>query len=157
MLHYYKLFWLNMFKINGRARRKEFWYPVLMNIIISIIGSLLNNALPIPNWFAISVATLFNIASTIAMYTVTVRRNHDIGMTMKFATVIYAITLVVGVSEYAPIHQGIQNISILYAATMLISVVLVVIFMVLCIISIVLCASKGQKEPNQYGENPKYV
>lgn len=157
MFHYYKLFWLNMFKLNGRARRKEFWYPVLMNIIVSIVGSLINNILPLPNWFAISVATIFNIASTIAMFTVTVRRNHDIGMTMKFATVLYGLTVVFSILEFGPVYKGISNIPISEFVSMIIGAIVGIVFIVLCIISIALCATSGQKEPNQYGENPKYA
>ena len=157
MFHYYKLFWLNMFNINGRARRKAFWYPVLMNIIISIVGSLLNSVLPIPNWFALTIAIIFNIATTIGMYTVTVRRNHDIGMTMKFATVLYGLTILFSILEFGPVYQGINNLPIPESIIMAIGGILMVIFVVLCIISIALCATSGQKEPNQYGENPKYT
>ncbi|MCG7337797.1 DUF805 domain-containing protein [Staphylococcus sp. ACRSN] len=157
MFHYYKLFWLNMFKLNGRARRKEFWYPVLMNIIVSIVGSLINNVLALPNWFAISVATIFNIASTIAMFTVTVRRNHDIGMTMKFATVLYGLTIVFSILEFGPVYKGVSSIPIPEFVSMIIGVIVGIVFLVLCIISIALCATSGQKEPNQYGKNPKYA
>ncbi|MGW7968793.1 DUF805 domain-containing protein [Staphylococcus xylosus] len=48
MLHYYKLFWINALNIKGRSRRKEYWYPFLMTVIISVIASILNDVLPVP-------------------------------------------------------------------------------------------------------------
>ncbi len=40
MLHYYKLFWINALNVTGRSRRKEYWYPILMNILLYIVISL---------------------------------------------------------------------------------------------------------------------
>ncbi|PTJ75029.1 DUF805 domain-containing protein, partial [Staphylococcus kloosii] len=89
MLHYYKLYWLNAFKIHGRSRRKEFWYPVLVNIIITIIAGILNSFLPIPKGLSYTIGIIFSIANYIPSFTVMVRRFHDTGMTMKIPMILY--------------------------------------------------------------------
>lgn len=39
LFHSYKLFWLNFFKLNGRSRRRDFWWPFLINSVIEILLS----------------------------------------------------------------------------------------------------------------------
>lgn len=94
MLHYYKLFWLNAFNIHGRSRRKEFWYPILATIIITMLGNLLITVLPIPELITVIVSSIFNIATFIASISVTSRRFHDLNMTMIFPTITYALTFI---------------------------------------------------------------
>ncbi|QRN92280.1 DUF805 domain-containing protein [Mammaliicoccus sciuri] len=87
MVHYYKLFWLNAFNIHGRSRRKEFWYPILATIIITMLGNLLITVLPIPELITVIVSSIFNIATFVAAISVTSRRFHDLNMTMTFPTI----------------------------------------------------------------------
>ncbi|WP_206166915.1 DUF805 domain-containing protein, partial [Mammaliicoccus sciuri] len=93
MLHYYKLFWLNAFNIHGRSRRKEFWYPILATIIITMLGNLLIRLIPIPELITVVISFIFNFATFIASISVTSRRFHDLNMTMTFPTITYALTL----------------------------------------------------------------
>src|SRR5699024_11909549 len=37
MWHYYKLYWKKALEFKGRARRKELWFPFLVNILITIL------------------------------------------------------------------------------------------------------------------------
>ncbi|MEQ5997500.1 DUF805 domain-containing protein [Staphylococcus saccharolyticus] len=43
LFHSYKLFWLNFFKLNGRSRRRDFWWPFLINSVIEILLSAVAN------------------------------------------------------------------------------------------------------------------
>lgn len=58
---------------NGRARRSEFWYFVLFNIIIQIILSIVGLQLGIP-----SVENIYSLAVLLPSVAVGVRRMHDI-------------------------------------------------------------------------------
>jgi uncharacterized membrane protein YhaH (DUF805 family) len=67
---------------NGRARRREYWYFVLANIILGVVGIILDNVLGMtispeipygPFYFILLIATF------IPSLAVLVRRLHDIG------------------------------------------------------------------------------
>jgi uncharacterized membrane protein YhaH (DUF805 family) len=58
---------------NGRARRSEYWYFVLFNIIISIVLNLSAVALRIP-----VLGTIYSLAVLVPGIAVAVRRMHDV-------------------------------------------------------------------------------
>lgn len=65
----------NTFNYKGRARRKEYWYYILMASIIILIGFTLDGILDTPD-------TLSGLAGFILFFpslAVTIRRLHDIG------------------------------------------------------------------------------
>ena len=80
----------NYANFNGRARRSEFWFFVLFNIIISIVALILDNvigttislhdnaygAIPMPYGY---IYILYVLAVFIPGLAVTVRRLHDVG------------------------------------------------------------------------------
>ncbi|WP_238998837.1 DUF805 domain-containing protein [Staphylococcus pseudoxylosus] len=82
MLYYYKLFWINALNVTGRSRRKEYWYPMLMNTLLYTVMSLFLYIVPIPTIIEEIVGWVIYILVIIATFTVTVRRFHDVGMTM---------------------------------------------------------------------------
>lgn len=151
MLHYYKLFWLNAFNIHGRSRRKEFWYPILATIIITMLGNLLITVLPIPELITVIVSSIFNIATFIASISVTSRRFHDLNMTMIFPTITYALTFILDIL-YSLFKDSVTSTSmtVLYA-------VLLIICLFLNLAILLMACGDGHKAPNKYGENPKYV
>ena len=151
MLHYYKLFWLNAFNIHGRSRRKEFWYPILATIIITMLGNLLITVLPIPELITVIVSSIFNIATFIASISVTSRRFHDLNMTMIFPTITYALTFILNIL-YSLFKDSVTSTSmtVLYA-------VLLIICLFLNLAILLMACGDGHKAPNKYGENPKYV
>ena len=58
----------------GRARRKEYWYFVLISVIISIILRLIDTAIGIN-----VLATIYGLAVLLPSLGVAVRRLHDTG------------------------------------------------------------------------------
>ncbi|WP_020604796.1 DUF805 domain-containing protein [Spirosoma spitsbergense] len=64
---------------DGRARRSEYWYFFLINVLISqglnLINTLLFNGSAVVGWLII----LFNLAILIPSVAVAVRRMHDAG------------------------------------------------------------------------------
>jgi uncharacterized membrane protein YhaH (DUF805 family) len=59
---------------SGRARRKEYWYFVLFNLIISLILSLIDWAIGMN-----ILATIYGLAVLLPSLGVSVRRLHDTG------------------------------------------------------------------------------
>ncbi|AVL76269.1 DUF805 domain-containing protein (plasmid) [Staphylococcus cohnii] len=151
MLYYYKLFWMNGLNLKGRSRRKEFWYPALMTFIISLVASVLNYIIPIPSILAMIIYWIFTIATYIASFSVSVRRFHDLGMSMLFPIIFFIFGIILGITNnyIAEINTG----SFLYTSFVIIGV----IYIVMCIISLAICCTNGSKEENKYGKNPKEI
>lgn len=153
MIHYYKLFWINALNIKGRARRKEFWYPFLMNILINIMLEIIFFLLPIPAIIEDTVGWIVYILILVAMFTVTVRRFHDVGMTMLIPIIIFLIAVINDFSEF--INSDIPTLD--NSALTVIAVIFGVVYIVILIISLAVCCTSGQKETNKYGVNRKAV
>ncbi|PHK48522.1 DUF805 domain-containing protein [Staphylococcus edaphicus] len=151
MLHYYKLFWLNALNIKGRSRRKEYWYPILMNFLLSIVIGLSTYLLPIPSILEEIVGWIIYILLTIAMFTATVRRFHDVGMTMLLPIIMFIGTLMDDLSELVNLNITTNLHSFVY----IILIIAAVIYLVIAIVALVICCTNGQQEVNKYGRNPK--
>ena len=82
MLNWYKkVVFENYANFSGRARRSEYWYFVLMNIIFAVLAMLLDNVLglnfePLP--YGVFYA-IYAVAVLVPGLAVAVRRLHDIG------------------------------------------------------------------------------
>jgi uncharacterized membrane protein YhaH (DUF805 family) len=82
MLQWYKkVVFDNYANFNGRARRSEYWYFALMNLIILVVAAVLDNVLGLTfgalpyGWLYL----LFALAVFIPGLAVAVRRLHDVG------------------------------------------------------------------------------
>lgn len=76
--------WLTCMKkyavFKGRARRKEYWFFWLFNLIFAIVAVLLDNLLGITSDSGVGVFyALYMLAVLIPMLAVLVRRLHDVG------------------------------------------------------------------------------
>lgn len=82
MLNWYKkVMFENYANFNGRARRSEYWYFALMNLIILVIAAVLDSTLglnfdPLPYGY---LYLLVALASFLPGLAVAVRRLHDVG------------------------------------------------------------------------------
>lgn len=85
MFEYWKnAFAKNYANFNGRARRSEYWYYTLMNVIILISLVILFTVCSTANlggisWIFIGLYFIFIIATIIPTLAVLVRRLHDVG------------------------------------------------------------------------------
>ncbi len=59
---------------NGRARRSEYWYWTLFNVVVALIASAIASVLKAP-----VLASIWSIAVLIPSLAVCIRRLHDIG------------------------------------------------------------------------------
>lgn len=75
MIEYYKQYWQNYVKFDGRARRSAYWYPVLCNFIVALVLALLAKLVP----FLGILTTIFSLAALLPSLGVAVRRLHDVG------------------------------------------------------------------------------
>lgn len=99
---YKKVVFENYANFSGRARRSEYWYFVLMNIIIGIIAMIIDNVIglnfePLPYGAFYAVNSLLVLIPSLA---VGVRRLHDVGKSgwfflIAFIPIIGAIWLLV--------------------------------------------------------------
>ncbi|MBO3078248.1 DUF805 domain-containing protein [Mammaliicoccus vitulinus] len=151
MFQNYKLFWINALNIKDRSRRKEYWYPFLMTIIISFIASILNYILPIPNILSEIIYWIFNIATIVASFTVMVRRFHDIGMSMLLPLIFY-ISPIIG---FILVSINPEAVSSLEGSLVL--VIVNVLYLIFSLIVLAICCTYGHKDKNKYSINPKTI
>lgn len=103
-MNYYLKVLQNYANFNGRARRSEYWYFVLFNIIASVVLSFVG--LAIKNNI---LSNLYSLAVLIPSIAVGVRRMHDVGKSGWFILIpIYNLILactngVEGADPKAPI------------------------------------------------------
>ncbi|WP_060874781.1 DUF805 domain-containing protein [Myroides odoratus] len=90
MINYYVFVLKNYANFNGRARRSEFWYFTLVNLIISFVlgfisGLLFDSAL---------LGNIYSLAVLLPTIAVAIRRMHDINKSGWFILIpIYNIVL----------------------------------------------------------------
>ncbi len=101
---------------SGRARRKEYWFFVLFNIIVSLILGLVDNATGmVTDGGAGVLGTIYGLAVLLPAIGVSIRRLHDTGrsgwwLLIAFVPLIGLIVLLVffvlegepGSNEYGP-------------------------------------------------------
>ncbi|MCB9196976.1 MAG: DUF805 domain-containing protein [Flavobacteriales bacterium] len=118
MVDYYKkVVFENYANFNGRARRSEYWYFVLMNIIIGIVIGIIEGILGLGEFRSSSssfymsggiISNLYNLAVLVPSIAVAVRRMHDVGKSGWFILIpIYNLVLAAtegdkGTNEYGP-------------------------------------------------------
>ena len=123
----------NYANFKGRARRSEYWYFVLFNVIFSIAAMLIDRMLgttivmnlegygatPLPYGY---IYIIFSLVMLIPGLAVSVRRLHDIGKSgwfiliclIPFVGFIWFLVLActdsnVGINEYGPNPKGVGN------------------------------------------------
>ena len=164
MIEAYKLFWLNFFKLKGRSRRRDFWWPMLINIILSSILGLMifgiTRIIPYSDVVYNTVATIINVVILIGTFTVSIRRFHDIGKTMIIPCIFFVISLY-GCYVELMYDNGTANSSfeihnqVLNIILGIIAILFTLLVIVISIMSLVYCVKDSQKGTNKYGPNPK--
>ena len=102
-MNYYFKALQNYATFSGRARRSEYWYFVLFNVIISFGFGFVCGLIQVPQ-----LASLYTLAMLIPSIAVGVRRMHDVGKSGWFLLIpIYNLILACtegtnGDNEYGP-------------------------------------------------------
>ncbi|MDO5050892.1 MAG: DUF805 domain-containing protein [Moraxella equi] len=67
---------MNYVNFTGRARRKEYWFFVLVNFMVGVALGIVS---PFINEWAVALYWLYNLATFLPALGVSIRRLHDIG------------------------------------------------------------------------------
>ena len=79
-MNWYIKVWKNAVNFNGRARRSEYWYFVLFNMIISFVIGFVEGIAGLQTASGLGmISTLYSLAVILPSLSVGVRRLHDIG------------------------------------------------------------------------------
>jgi uncharacterized membrane protein YhaH (DUF805 family) len=88
-MNYYLKVLQNYAKFSGRARRSEYWYFILFNVIIAFAFGFVCGLLKVPQ-----LANIYTLAVLIPSIAVAVRRMHDVGKSGWFLLIpIYNLIL----------------------------------------------------------------
>jgi len=144
-MEYYKDVLKKYAVFSGRARRAEYWYFFLFNILIAILINLISGAIFKNN----IIGGLYSLAVFIPGLAVGVRRLHDTGKSGWYLLLAYVpfalmipIFLLTLVGSFNPSILSIAGIVMLAALGF-------------CIWFLVLMVRKGDVGPNKYGPDPK--
>lgn len=145
MIEYYTMFWTKYFNFQDRARRSEYWYTWLMNIIIITVLSVLKA-------FAPKLAFLYGLyglAMLIPQLSLSIRRLHDTGRSgfWLLAGLLPGgiVSLLIKFGGYSVIYF-IGTHTILVSLIALAPVVILVVFF-----------CQDSDFDNYYGPSPKYT
>lgn len=99
---YKKVVFENYLNFDGRARRSEYWWFFLMNLIISITLFIIGFMIEFP-----FLRLVYSIAVLIPSIAVVVRRMHDIGKSGWYIIIpIYNIVLLATEGDYGENEYG---------------------------------------------------
>lgn len=124
MIFWYKKAFQNAFDFTGRARRKEYWYFQLGNVLISLLILVPWIMVFDAGEFMMIPVFMFSFAVMIPSWSLTVRRLHDIGKSgwwilaglIPFGSlVLFVFSLLdsqVGDNIYGPNPKGITGTSL---------------------------------------------
>jgi len=145
MYWYKKVVFENYANFNGRARRSEYWYFTLFNIIftsiLKILDGLLFNDIEI-------IGSIYGLAVFIPGLAVSVRRFHDIGKSGWQLLIAYALVILFAV--IAVLGKLLFHFD---SSTILLPLILLIL--VIAIWLLVMFCTEGDSFTNKYGPDPK--
>jgi len=151
---------------SGRARRSEFWYFFLFNMIVSIGLTILGRKVPILGF----LGSLWSLAILIPYLAVTVRRFHDIGKSgWNYLYLLIPSLLYVGYLVYLIIQVGssvvgtngaidsdvLSSMLMNNSKALLTIAILMIATLIAWIVWIVWMARDSEPGENKWGPNPK--
>ena len=151
MYWYKKVVFENYANFNGRARRSEYWYFILFNILFTSATKLLDNLLGLEYGNSDSgiISTIYNLAVFIPTLAVSVRRFHDIGKSGWQLLIAYVLVIAIAglmiIGSFAGIDDGVSEWIIIPAG----------LIIVIAVWLLVMFCTEGDGFTNKYGPNPK--
>lgn len=156
MLSYYKLYWINSFQINNRTARKGFWIPLLITIFIYIVFDQILSLLSISNSLSEIAKSVFILFNIIPGFTITVRRFHDVGLTMFIPIIFFLPEFISLIFTFIPNYIA-RNIFGSLSSNMNITSNFMLLFITFILFSllifvIVVCCMKSDPDINKYNK-----
>lgn len=140
---------------NGRSRRSEFWWFMLVALVLSSIAGLVLTAFP-------TVSSIVNTLIMACCLSVTVRRLHDTGKSGLWVYVSFLAGIVYslyfstsGIADsLSSVNPDPTEAVKLFTNPVLIIVGFISLVSSICVI--IFCILDGKPEANKYGQSPKY-
>jgi uncharacterized membrane protein YhaH (DUF805 family) len=154
MYWYKKVVFENYANFNGRARRSEYWYFILFNILFSTVTKIIDNLLGFEFGSSNSgiLNTIYGLVVFIPGLAVSVRRLHDIGKSGWLLLIAYSIIIFLAVLLVIGGITSFANSS--FSSWMFIPLLLV---LAIAIWLLVLFCTEGDDFTNKYGKDPKDI
>lgn len=130
---------------SGRARRSEYWFWVLFNLIVGFVANMISSLLG-----SLTLCLIVIVALLIPSISVTVRRLHDIGKSGWYylLLVVPIVLMFYLLFTYLFIYDASSSIFYIIGLLEITSFILAIIF-------IIWLAKDSQPGMNKYGPNPK--
>ncbi|KAA1042335.1 DUF805 domain-containing protein [Macrococcus equipercicus] len=155
----YLNFWRKAFVMKGRARRKEYWVPMLVHIALSIVLSLLAGFIDssmgrnTEDLGSVSqvVQGLTGLILLVPNFTVGARRLQDININGWVNLVPLIVSLVgLGAIIFSIFKEAANPAGVVTTSLLVLAVLLV-----MSLVFIIMFALDGTRGANKYGEDPK--
>ncbi|HEX8571202.1 MAG TPA: DUF805 domain-containing protein [Allosphingosinicella sp.] len=130
-------------EFTGRSRRKEYWFYVLLLIVIGLVIGVVERALGLTGMIGPygPLSLLFGLVTFVPSLAVGVRRLHDTNRSGWWLLIGYGPLL----ASLCMTYIGSLSLAMIFSLIALVGFILLLVFMVL----------EGTKGPNQYGADPK--
>ncbi len=130
---------------SGRARRSEYWFWVLFNLIVGFVANMISSLLG-----SLTLYLIVIVALLIPSISVTVRRLHDIGKSGWYylLPVVPLVAMFFLLFTYLVTYDASSSIFYIIGLFEIAALVLTIIF-------IIWMAKDSQPGMNKYGPNPK--
>lgn len=160
-----KICFNKFFDFTGRARRSEYWWFALFQILVSIPCTILDELLDFAVGFS-GINTIASLALLFPALSVTWRRLHDTGRSgwwYGISCILLAIGIIIGIIMVTV--NGISGgdmidddalFSVLFGASSLAVWIPIIAATVLAIICFVFTLLDSHTTENKYGPSPKY-
>lgn len=151
---YKKVVFENYANFKGRARRSEYWYYLLMTIIISIILMIIDEVLGLkygPKDDSGVISSIYSLAVFVPGLAVSVRRLHDIGKSGWLLVIFYVSIIVLTAGAFlVGFSSGMAggNFGIGF-------IIPILAILGLSIWMLILFCTEGDQGANKYGPDPK--
>src|SRR5699024_877457 len=140
-------YWQNAFDFKGRARRKELWFPFLVNVLISILlAILLDHIFKIPMSLSDAISALLTFIIFIPDFSVATRRMHVIGLPITFRIIFSIFFVLFFIGSYTTYGE-----SIFFNILEVVLGIGSIIFFILIIVAFFYMITDSDKAGNQYG------
>lgn len=147
----YTQYWQKAFTLKGRSRRMSYWIPYFINIFIIAMMSM---TLPffMSDDMKVRIIGIFSIVTMIPEITVTTRRLHDIGYSIRLYIPMIIIMIVAVIIDTAHIDMTFINDSIALRTVYTIGFIGYTIYSISILLLMLKNSEPGE---NVYGRNPK--
>lgn len=152
----YTSYWKKSFQWSGRATRAEYWWPTLVNCLISMAFSIVTGPLAAVSeyvmYVTMTLSWIFSLAVLFPSLAVNVRRFHDLGRSAWFACVPYIVMFVWFIMLSVILYGAARRQSDPSIGLLAFFGLGTLIWLIIAIIWLVFLCMPGESKANQYGD-----